>query len=403
MAKKIFVIGGGIFQVPLCRKIKEMGYELVNSNLYENSPSFEYADYCFVSDVLDKEYNLKIAKELDVDAVLTDQTDIAVPTVAYIAEQLGLNGIGTEKAELFTNKSKMREFCESIGFSSPEYLVARSLEEAEAFLTQLDTPIVIKPLDSQASRGVKIINGIDELRENFNSTLSCSRNDAAVLCERYVNGREFTVDGYFINGVHHTLAISKKHHYKHNKSIASELFFATDDEQYDYDLLRKENDRLMNASGIPFGLTHCEYKIENGKYFLIEMAARGGGTYISSLIVPSLSGVDNYEILIKQALGEEIPQVVDSKGDYENMILKFLDPLAFTTEQNKVIKAIKGIEEVKKIPGIIHFELELSPGDHIQNAQDDRGRIGYYIAGGKSEKEISNIEQEVYRRLELVF
>ena len=106
--KRIFVIAGGAWQVPLVKKVKKLGYEAVNSNLYENSPAFEYADYCEVANVLDKEKNLEIAMKYNVDAVLTDESDIAVPTVAYVAKTLGLPTIGEDKAALFTNKYQMR-------------------------------------------------------------------------------------------------------------------------------------------------------------------------------------------------------------------------------------------------------------------------------------------------------
>ena len=121
-AKKcVFVIAGGAWQVPLLRKVKELGYEAVNSNLYENSPAFEYADHCEVANVLDKEKNLEIAMKYNVDAVLTDESDIAVPTVAYVAKTLGLPTIGEDKAALFTNKYQMRCFCRDHGLNTPEF------------------------------------------------------------------------------------------------------------------------------------------------------------------------------------------------------------------------------------------------------------------------------------------
>ena len=109
--KRVMVIAGGTWQVPLIKKVKSLGYEVVNSNLYEDSIGFKYADFTGVMDVRDKEKNLALAKEYKIDAVLTDQSDIAVPTVAYVAEQMGCPGIGHEMAELFTNKFKMREYC----------------------------------------------------------------------------------------------------------------------------------------------------------------------------------------------------------------------------------------------------------------------------------------------------
>ena len=157
---RILIIAGGKWQVPLIRKAKLLGYEVVNSNLYEESPGFEFADFKEVCDVRDKKQNLKIAKKYDVKGVLSDQSDIAIPTVAYVAEKIGCPSIGNKMAELFTNKYKMREFCKKEGFSYPEYKLCTSMEEAATFLEEIGGKTIIKPLDSQSSRGVYKINSL---------------------------------------------------------------------------------------------------------------------------------------------------------------------------------------------------------------------------------------------------
>ena len=103
------VIAGGDWQIELVKKAKKLGHKVICSNLYEDSPAFPFADYCEVANVLDKEKNLEIARKYKPDAVISDQSDIAVPTVAYLNEKLGLKGIGTELAALFSDKSAQRE------------------------------------------------------------------------------------------------------------------------------------------------------------------------------------------------------------------------------------------------------------------------------------------------------
>ena len=99
---KIMVVAGGDWQIELIKKAKKMGHFVICSNLYEKSPAFPFADACEVADVLDKNKNLQIAQKYNPDAVISDQSDIAVPTVAYLNEKLGFKGIGTEKAALFS-------------------------------------------------------------------------------------------------------------------------------------------------------------------------------------------------------------------------------------------------------------------------------------------------------------
>lgn len=401
--KRLMIIAGGTWQVPIIQKVKSMGYEVINSNLYENSPGFEYADFTAVSDVRDKEKNLKIAKKYQVDGVLTDQSDIAVPTVAYVAGEMGCASIGNEMAELFTNKYRMRDFCHKHGFEVPEYRLCESVEDAISFFNELNKKVIIKPLDSQSSRGVFTIETVEELKEKFQITQSYTSTQNMVLIERYIEGTEFTIDGIVVNHKHHSLAISEKAHFEYNKNIASKLFFSYENKKFDYEYLRNINDALVNKTQLPFGITHAEYKYEDSKFYLIEIAARGGGTKISSHIVPYMSGVDNYKYLIQSALGEEISDNIEFKLTEEQKkkcaVLEFLD----IESHGKAITAIAGVDEIMKIPEVKDFGLEFKVGDVVEKAEDDRSRVGYFIVCASTKEKVIEVSNKIKGLLKIEF
>ena len=400
--KRLMIIAGGTWQVPLVKKAKELGCFVVNSNLYEDSPGFKYADVTAVADVRDKEKNLQIAMQNHIDGVVTDQSDIAVPTVAYVADQLKLPSIGQSYAKLFTDKFEMRKFCRDHGFLYPEYKKCECAEEILGFLEKLGKKIIIKPIDSQSSRGVRTITMADKdkIGEYFNDAGQYSDDKKSIIAERYIEGTEFTVDGIKTPNGHVTVCISQKKHFDYNKSIASELFFSNINEKYDYEKLGHTNNRLIDATGLPYGLTHAEYKFENGEYILIEMAARGGGTKIASHIVPLMSGVDNYKYLICHALGIDAGDKIQIDPSYKNRcaVLKFLD----FEVTGRPVKEIYGLDEVKQIPQVIDIGLDFQPGDIICRAEDDRSRAGYYIAYGESEKELRDLMEKVEATIKVI-
>ena len=399
--KTVMVIAGGTWQVPLIKKVKAMGYKVLNSNLYEDSPGFAFSDYTAVADVKDKEKNLEIAEKYKVNAVLTDQSDIAVPTVAYVAEKLGCYTFGEEMAALFTNKFKMRKFCQEKGFPIPEYRLCYTIEDAKEFLRELKKTIVIKPLDSQSSRGVFTIHTEEELEQYFSISESYSNQGKGVLAERYIVGTEFTIDGIMNKGVHHSLAISQKSHFAYNPNIASKLFFSYDNEYFDYDRLRRQNNELVERTGLKFGLTHGEYKYENGKFYLIEIAARGGGTKIASDIVPFLSGIDTYELLVKNALGEsaEVDYSVIEKNKKRCAVLEFLD----VESNGKKIKNISGLEQIREIKEVREIQLEFKIGDIVEKAQDDRSRAGFFIVCGETREKTQDVCDQIKKILDIEF
>lgn len=52
---KIMIIAGGMWQCPIVQLVKRKGHYVICTNLYEDSPAFQYADVGIVADVLDKE------------------------------------------------------------------------------------------------------------------------------------------------------------------------------------------------------------------------------------------------------------------------------------------------------------------------------------------------------------
>lgn len=393
MKKKVMVLSGMLAQLPIINKLHDMDCEVYDVNLYENSPAFEYADHFAVMNILDKEACLNYARENNIDAIMSEQCDIATTTIAYVATELGLPNIGNEMARLYTNKFAMREFGMANGIPTPEYRICYHKQEAIDFFVNLGKKMIIKPLDSNSSRGVYTIECIEDLEEHFDSSMSCSLREKAVLCERYITGTEFTVDGLVTRKGHVCLAISEKHHYPHNDNIADELFFSHKNDRFDYDLLRETNDKFVNLSGLKFGLTHAEYKYEDGQYYLIEIGARGGGNFIGSTIVPIMSGVDNYDYLVKKYLNVEFDDVVEVDQSLIDRccVLKFFD----TPNKGGVVNNIQGLDYINNNPNVLDFKLNFEIGDYIEPAKDDAARIGYYIAYADSKDELRALMNKI--------
>ena len=393
--EKVLVICGGEHQIKLIKKVRELGYVVCNTNLYENSPGFQYAHETGVIDVLDKETNLEFARNHGVDAVISDQSEISVKTVAYVSESLGLPSITPETAELFTNKYEMREFCKQYGFDYPKYKLCDCVEDAITFIKENNCKSIIKPISSFSSRGVFTVRNEEDIRTHYAESASFSK-DGKVIIEEYIEGTEFTIDTVISNGKPYTLGVSEKSHYDYNENIANALLFSYHNDNYDYDQLRALNMDLLIKTGIPFGLTHSEYKYCNGKFYLIEMAARGGGVYIASIILPFLSGVDNYRIYIESALGHRPPltdldirTLIDSN---KHRVAK-LGFFEFDIK-GETVKSVNGLESLVQ-DGILAYNFPVKPGDVIKKADDDSTRIGFYIIGADDMLELNRIESDI--------
>lgn len=397
---KILVLPGTAWQVPLIEKMKTMGHEVHLVNPVKNKGVYEIADYFLEADIFSYDTITAYCKAKGINAVMSEECDIATDIVAKINKEIGANCISEELASLFTDKSKMREFCHKHDFNPIPYRLCKTKDEAIAFYKIAGPKAIMKPLDSNASHGVFTVNSEMDIMENFEKTLQFSRNMKSVLLEKYIEGTEFTVDGIMTKKGHATLAISEKKHYAHNDNIANALFFTQSNSKYNYELLRKINDRLINATKLPFGLTHVEYKYSNGKYYLIEMAARGGGNLISAVIAPFMSSVDSYDYLIRQAVDSEFDcDIVPKIDNDKTAILKFLDLPC----EGGVVKEIHGEDYMIHEPRVKSYKLNFSVGDYILQPESDSVRAGYYIICADTKREFDEVLKNISERFVIEF
>ena len=195
--ENILIIGAGDFQLPLVQRASRSYNVLLAAPVI--SDAFKpYIKDSLLIDVRDKESILDFARAHSVCGVITDQTDIAVRSVAYVAEKMGLPGIGYETGCLFTDKSLMRERMAQLGIKLLPHRTVSSLDQALAYYEEIGGSVIIKPLDTQGSRGVQVCRSVDDLKAKYAEAARWSSNHH-VLIERFATGREFLVEGLAVD------------------------------------------------------------------------------------------------------------------------------------------------------------------------------------------------------------
>ena len=179
------VLGAGALQVPLISRVIQKGYNPVVVSLHSDEPGMQMVKDTIVADFVEEELMLQYARQYDIVGIVTDQTDLPVRTVAYVAEKMGLPGIGYETACLFTDKFKMREKCKELGIKTLEYALVDSLEAARSFYRNIGKDIIIKPLHNQGSKGVCKVTTLAELEDKFSDAERYSQGDS-ILLEEFV-------------------------------------------------------------------------------------------------------------------------------------------------------------------------------------------------------------------------
>ena len=383
--KMVWIMPGGRFQVPLIESARDIGHRVVVSDRDPDCPGSTLADEFVPLGVDARDALLARASELRPDAVVTDQTDGAVSVVAWLCEQLGLPGVGTECAERFTDKFQMRTELEAAGFKMPAFARCESLAECAESAEAMGWPVMIKPPASQSSLGVNRVDDKGQLPAVFGETVSLG--DGAVLVEQFMDGPEFTVEGCAGPEGHTSLCVSEKSHYEHRRTVADTLVYSPDHPEYDYAALRDLNDRVVGALALPFGLTHAEYKWTGAEFQLVEIAARGCGSWVTSHLVPALTGVDPYPFYMSAAFGKLLP--------LQRPSLNRCGALDFLHFPPGCIQSVEGLESVQAMPGIIKAGLNYSVGEMIPELTDDTNRAGYCLAVADTNAELDDLRARV--------
>jgi len=189
------VLGGGVWQLDLIRRVRSLGHSTIVADISAAAPGRALADVFVVADTDDRERMLQIARDHEVGLVLGDQADRVVPMQGYLNSVLGLPGIDEATAHRFTNKLAMRDALVGCGVPMPRYAEVGSLEEAIERASALGYPAILKPKQSWASMGVKKVDNLAQLRQAWPESLQESR-DGKLLIEGFVDGTEITVEGY---------------------------------------------------------------------------------------------------------------------------------------------------------------------------------------------------------------
>lgn len=306
MNKSILILGAGEGQVPLINCAKNAGWHTIVVSPIGDYPGFELADECVYADISDKEKVLQIADEKQILAIATDQTDVSVPSVLYVAEQLGLPHVDCTSIDNFRYKSYMRKICREQDLPTISSYVTCELEEAKQFyLSLLNKKAIIKPIDSQGSRGVTKVDSIVSLEKAFFNAMGYSRRKEIII-EQFVEGQEIEVDTVLLNGEIKATLIGDVFNFQTiNTFSAYERIYPTKFDNAMQDHIIEVNRKTLKALGVRTGWTHGEYIVTPaGEVYLIEVGLRGGGNYIGSDIVRIMLGCGTEEMAFRTAIGD---------------------------------------------------------------------------------------------------
>ena len=366
MNKTLAIIGASYLQLPLILKAKEMDVHTICFAWEEGAVCKDVADKFYPISIIEKEQILEVCRKEGIDGITTIATDVAVPTISYVVNGLGLIGNSMECAFKSTNKYAMRKALKDGGVNCPAFSLIHDVDEAKKALELIGLPTIVKPCDRSGSMGVTKVERMEQLAEAVESAVGASFAKAAVL-EQFVDiAQEISVEGISWKGEHHVLAITDKvttgapHYVELGQHQPSQL---------PKDIIDKAVRQAclgVKALDIEYGASHPELMIDkNGQVFVTEIGARMGGDFIGSDLVYLSTGYDFLKGVIEVALGSFTPparQWSKCAGVW------------FYSPDTPQVKSF--IDNCTSHPEIIRWELH---EDELRPLTRSADRAGYFI------------------------
>lgn len=300
---KLAIIGASYLQLPLIEKAKEMGYETHVFAWAANDVGEAAADHFYPISIVEKEQILEKCREIGIDGICSIASDLAMVTVNYVAEQMGLTGNSVDCTAQSTNKHLMRRCFEQNGDPSPKSVLVETIADLDG--VELSYPVIVKPTDRSGSRGITKLRNAEGLAAAIESAKEQGFEKKA-LVEEFAEGQEYSVEFISWQGEHHFLALTHKFTTGAPHFIETGHLEPAPVSDTVLERVKRVVSHALDSLGIQYGASHSELKIdENGKIVLIEIGGRMGGDFIGSDLVRLSTGVDFVKAVIEIALGQK--------------------------------------------------------------------------------------------------
>lgn len=384
--KRVLLLGGSYFQIPSITTAKKLGYYTITCDYLPDNPGHKFADEYHNVSTTDKEAVFNLAKKLQIDGIVCYASDPAAPTAAYVAEKLGLPSSPYKSVELLSNKDLFRNFLSENGFNVPK-AKGYAYSEYGLMMSEINSfkfPVMVKPVDSSGSKGVKKIDSIDFLKDAIDDAMNYSRCKRFII-EEYVDkyGYQIAGDGFSVDG---KLVF---------RCFANEHFDASGinpyvpiGESWPYNMPKRIHDKIHNELQRALTLLHMKTQAynfdvridENENVYIMELGPRNGGNLIAQ-VTKYATGIDMVEYTIKAAMGEDCSclKMVEPKGYWSNYMIH--------SQKSGVLTEIR-IDESFKEKNIVEFDMHYKKGDYVESFTGSNGTLGTMILKFSSESEM---------------
>lgn len=379
--KKVMVLAGGNDQIALIEELRRYFHgdvEIILMDMCDKVRAIPFADKFLKISTMDKAAVLKAAREEGIDYILTACGDQPLSTMAYVAAKLRLPTYLTEQdVRDLTNKRYMKEKMVQSGIPTARFICIN--KNWDGNLPDFEFPLVVKPVDSNGSKGVKKVYARENLEKSLEEAFRYSLS-GDVIIEEFKPGEELSVDVYVEGEKAKLLSVTASKKISENQdafTIIQSYYPAPAgfQEQKVLEICQRIAD-AWNLHDTPL----LVQMIQNGdSYNVLEFSARMGGGSKYRLI-QVLSGVDIMKVYVEMVMGQK-PHIEPRKR-YNNAIMSYIYC------RPGMYESVEGMEELKERGIILDYFFYRGPDSLIEKSNTSSDRVAGFLVVGASREEV---------------
>lgn len=373
--KRLMLLGGIRYLLPVIKAAHDQGYYVITADYLPDNIAHKYSDEYVNVSIIDKEAVLKVAREKEIDGIMSFGVDPGVIAASYVQNQMGLPSFGPfESVEILQHKDKFRTFLKENGFNVPWAYGFSSEIEAWESRKKFTYPLIVKPTDSAGSKGCTRVDNEENLmsaiKYAFKFTIS-----GHIIIEEFLEkkGCSSDTDSYAQDGLLKFVSYSAQRFDANAvnpytpSAYSWPSTFTKEEEEY----LTSEIQRLITLLDMKTSVFNIEVRVStNNKPYIMELTPRGGGNRLCEMLRYA-TGVDMITAITRAMVGDE-PDVIEQKpynGHWAEIILH-------TDKDGEFV----GLQIDSSLPAkIVEKDLWVKPGDIVHGFEAANDAIGTLV------------------------
>ncbi len=375
MQKKLMLLGGIRYLLPVIKAAHEQGYYVITADYLPDNIAHKFSDEYVNVSIIDKEAVLRVAQEKQIDGIMSFGVDPGVVSASYVQEQMGLPSFGPyESVCILQNKDRFRAFLSEHGFNVPKAKGYSNLNDALADQDAFDYPVIVKPTDSAGSKGVTRVDDKSQLKAAVEHAFDKSLA-GHIIIEDFIEkqGCSSDTDSFSVDGQLKFVSFNAQHfdlNAANPYAPAAYTWPSTyTEEQEAY--LTAEIQRLISLLGMKTNVYNIETRIgQNGKPYIMELTPRGGGNRLCEMLRYA-TGVDMITAMTRYIVGDSVPEVEQKpyNGHWAEVILHADKAGTFDH-----------LEISEKLPAeVVEIDLWIKKGEHVNAFEGANDAIGTLV------------------------